>query len=154
MLRFYRVRGNLAQIKMSSTKVVFLRSYNIEDPSVRVQALCLTFGGNIVLPAHAVPSIRELYHRKWVITLLAALGPGSSFSLKKHFADRLLAGGWTTCKVGTYSVNTFTSALGSFTAFNSARVACFSRSRSFASPLCFGHSFSWYLRVPAAFEKV
>jgi len=92
------VRGNLAQIKMSSTKVVYLRSYNIEDPSVRVQALCLTFGGNIVLPAHAVPSIRELYHRKWVITLLAALGPGSSFSLKKHFADRLLAGGWTTCK--------------------------------------------------------
>ena len=92
-MRFYRVRGNLAQIKMSSTKVVFLRSYNIEDPSVRVQALCLTFGGNIVLPAHAVPSIRELYHRKWVITLLAALGPGSSFSLKKHYTDRLLGQG-------------------------------------------------------------
>ena len=132
------------------------KNVSYESATLRTQVfgyrLCASrLAANLVLPAHAVPSIRELYHRKWVITLLAALGPGSSFSLKKH---RLLAGGWTTCKVGTYSVNTFTSSLGSFTAFNSARVACFSRSRSFASPLCFGHSFSRYLFVPAAFQTV
>ena len=31
---------------------------------------------SLVLPAHAVPSIRKIYHRKWDITLLTALGSG------------------------------------------------------------------------------
>ena len=77
------------------------KNVSYESATLRTQVfgyrLCASrLAANLVLPAHAVPSIRELYHRKWDITLLAALAS----SEKKHVTDRLLAGGWTTCKVG------------------------------------------------------
>ena len=57
------------------------KNVSYESATLRTQVfgyrLCASrFAANLVLPAHAVPSIRELYHRKWDITLLAALGPG------------------------------------------------------------------------------
>ena len=151
------VRSKVRRYELTLT---FVRRY-YDGTTLRTQVfgfrVCASrLAASLVLPAHAVPSIRKIYHRKWDITLLTALGSGFLVLVKETNTTRTvsLAGGWTTCKVGICSVNTFNSALGSLTAFNSARVACFSRSRSFASPLCFGHSFSWYLRVPAAFEKV
>ena len=62
-------------------RVNTLPSRRYEGTTVRTQVfgfrVCASrLAASLVLPAHAVPSIRKIYHRKWDITLLTALGSG------------------------------------------------------------------------------